>query len=68
MICPKCGYHYCGMVSEVKTTGSDYSLCQGILGTMLFGPLGTACGWTDRRETEFSAYWVCKKCGYKFKA
>lgn len=56
------------MVSETKTTGSDYSICLGILGIALFGPLGEICGWTDDRETKVEAYWICKKCGYKFKA
>lgn len=68
MKCPKCGYNYCNMISETKSKGSDYSIGRGICGEMLFGPYGMACGWSDSRETKVESYWVCKKCGYKFKA
>ncbi len=68
MKCPKCGNNYCDMVSDKKTTGTDYSICRGILGEMLFGSSGFICGMSDSRNTNVEAYWVCKKCGYKFKA
>jgi len=68
LICPKCGYNYCNLISETNTKGSDYSICAGALGELFFGPLGMACGWTDNRKSNVDAYWVCKKCGYKFKA
>ena len=68
MKCPKCGYAYCDMISETKTTGSDYSLCWGLAGILTFGPLGDLCGWTDNRKMNVKAYWICKKCGYKFQA
>lgn len=68
MKCPKCGYTYCDIVSELKEKGSDYSICMGILGIILFGSLGNVCGWTNERDTNVEAYWVCKRCGYRFKA
>lgn len=68
MKCPRCGYDDCRIIAESETTGSDYSVCKGICGGILLGPLGTICGWTDDRKTETRAYWVCKKCGFKFEA
>lgn len=68
MKCPKCGYNYCGLVSETKTKGSDYSVMRGICGDLLFGPIGSICGWTDNRKNIVEAYWICKKCNHKFKA
>jgi len=68
MKCPKCGYDYCGMLSEAKTTGTDYSICKGLLGEALFGTSGFLCGMSDSRDIKVEAYWVCKRCGYKFKA
>lgn len=67
MKCPKCGNDYCGIVSDTKTTGKDYSICQGILGEAIFGPIGYICGFSDSRVTKVESFWVCKKCGYKFK-
>ncbi len=68
MKCPKCGNNYCTLVSDTQTTGKDYSLCRGLLGEILFGADGFVCGISDSRNTKVEAYWVCKKCGYKFKA
>ena len=56
------------MISETKTTGTDYSICSGLCGEILFGPAGFVCGFSDSRNTDVNAYWVCTKCGYKFKA
>lgn len=68
MKCPKCGYEDCKIVAQTEHSGGDYSLCDGICGTLLLGPLGSLCGWSDDRETTVDAYWVCKRCGYKFKS
>ncbi len=68
MKCPKCGYENCDMIAKVKESGSDYSLCQGICGMAILGPLGLLCGWSNGKETSVEAYWVCKNCSYKFKA
>ena len=58
----------CDMISESKTTGTDYSICRGLLGEMLCGSAGYICGFSDSRNTEVEAYWVCKKCKHKFKS
>lgn len=68
MKCPRCGNNYCKIVGTTKSTGTDYSICNGLLGEMCFGPSGFICGFSDSRNTEVEAYWVCDKCGYKFKA
>lgn len=67
MKCPKCGNNYCDMVSEKKTSGTDYSICGGLLGEMLCGPAGYMCGFSDSYKTEASAYWICPKCKNRFK-
>lgn len=68
MQCPKCGNETCEIITEKHSSGSDYSLGSGLCGMALFGPLGSACGWTDGKTTTVDAYWKCPKCGYKFKA
>lgn len=49
-------------------TGKDYSIGKGIVGELLFGASEFACGFSDSRNTEVSVYWICTKCGFKFKA
>lgn len=68
MKCPKCGNQYCKIVSDTKVTGKDYSICRGLLGEALFGDTGFICGMSDSRKVNAEAYWVCPKCGYRFKA
>lgn len=68
MKCPKCGNNYCNIISNETTTGTDYSVCRGLFGEILFGISGFICGFSDSRDTIVEAYWVCEKCGYKFKA
>jgi hypothetical protein len=68
MKCPRCGYNYCDMISEKTTSGKDYSICRGLLGEALCGTFGYICGFSDSRNSNVEAYWVCKKCKNKFKA
>lgn len=68
MICPKCGNNYCKMTSDTKIKGTDYSILSGLCGEMLLGFAGFICGFSDSRDTDVIAYWVCTKCGYRFKA
>jgi hypothetical protein len=56
------------MVSEKTTTGKDFSIIRALLGETLCGAEGFVCGFSDSRNTDVEAYWVCKKCKYKFKA
>lgn len=68
MVCTKCKNNYCKMISETKTTGKDYSISRGLLCEILFGSAGFAGGFSNSRNTNVTAYWVCTKCGHKFKA
>ena len=67
MKCPKCGNNYCKIIGKAHTTGTDYSISKGLLGELLLGSVGFLCGFSNNRHTEAEVYWVCKRCGYKFK-
>ena len=57
MKCPKCGSEELDTISDVKGKGaSGLKLC-------LCGLLGL-CG---AGKTKTTHYWLCKKCGKKFK-
>lgn len=68
MKCPKCGNNYCKISSKTETTGKDYFIGRGLCGEILFGPVGFLCGFSDSRDINVEAYWICAKCGYRFKA
>ncbi len=69
MICPKCGSSDCFIITETKTSGSDYSAIDGCLGTILFGPIGLLCGACgEGKTTKSKNYWICNNCGKKWKA
>ena len=58
MKCPKCGNEDLELISDVKGKGASFwILCMcGI------------CGLAGTGKTTTTHYWVCKKCGHKFKA
>ncbi|MGN0389814.1 MAG: hypothetical protein ACI4L2_03290 [Wujia sp.] len=68
MKCPKCGSIDCKIVSETKESGRDYSICDGFLGELCLGPSGFICGMTNDRDVDVQTFWVCRKCGCKFKS
>lgn len=58
MKCPKCGSEDLQVYNEVKGKGvSGTKVC-------LFG----LCGLCGTGKTKNEQYWICKNCGYKFKA
>lgn len=68
MNCPKCRSGNCQIITEVKTTGKDYSASNGCCGYLLFGPIGMLCGLcAEGKQTTSVNYWVCHNCGHKFK-
>lgn len=72
LCCPDCGNRDLQVTTETKTqtTGSDFSVGKGCLGYLLFGPLGIlcgACGQGKQTTTTNTTYWVCPKCGKKFR-
>ena len=73
MCCPNCGNTNLQVVNEVNTStsGGGYSAGKGCLGYLIFGPLGLlcgACGSKQQTNTTNTTYWVCSKCGHKFKS
>ena len=69
MKCPKCSCEDCAIVSEVSTTGKDFSAGKGCCGAILLGQIGILCGACGKgRQINTTNYWVCKNCGNKFKA
>lgn len=72
MRCPECGSEDLQIVrdTDVKTTGKNYSGGQGCLGFLMFGPLGLLCGncgQGQKTQVLQKTYWVCSKCGHKFR-
>ena len=72
LCCPDCGNRDLQVTTETRTqtTGSDFSVGKGCLGYLLFGPLGIlcgACGQGKQTTTTNTTYWVCPKCGKKFR-
>ncbi len=57
---------------NTTTHGKGYSGTQGCLGYLLFGPCGLLCGNCGQSQTTTTkstnrTYWVCQKCGNKFR-
>lgn len=72
MRCRECGSEDLQIVrdTDVKTTGKNYSGGQGCLGFLMFGPLGLLCGncgQGQQTQVKQKTYWVCSKCGHKFR-
>jgi hypothetical protein len=68
MKCPKCKSEECSVITETTTKGKDYSAGKGCLGAMLFGYIGLLCGACGKgKEIRNTHYWVCHKCGHKWK-
>ena len=66
--CPKCGNVHCQIINEVETTGKDYDASDGCCGYILLGPIGLLCGACgEGKKTTNTNYWVCNKCGNKWK-
>ena len=70
--CPHCGNKDLLVTTETntQTKGSNYSGGKGCLGFLLFGPLGLLCGSCGKGKettTTNDTYFVCSKCGKRFK-
>ena len=69
MICPKCGFNGCQIVTETISQGKDFSAGKGCCGALLLGPIGILCGACGKgKEVKSTNYWICNNCGNKFKA
>ena len=72
MRCPECGNEEMKLLrdTDVTTSGKNYSGGQGCLGFLMFGPLGLlcgSCGQGQKTQVKEKTYWVCSKCGHKFR-
>lgn len=70
--CPQCGNEELQVINEtnVHSKGKNFSAGKGCLGYLLLGPLGIlcgACGRGQRTSTTSTTYWICPKCGTKFR-
>lgn len=68
MKCSNCGSENCTIISEVSSSGKDFSASKGCCGYILMGPIGILCGACGKgKTTTTNNYWVCQNCGRKFK-
>ena len=69
MACPYCGNTDLRVTTETTTTGKDFSGSKGLCGYIFFGPIGVLCGACGKgKKTQTQTYWLCPRCGSKFKA
>lgn len=65
--CPKCGASGCMPQYKQDVSGGGYGCCQGVLGSLILGPLGLLCGTCGKSvKTTNNLVWICPKCGYEF--
>lgn len=69
MRCPKCGEDHCIIIEESDTEQKGFGFCKGCCGYLLVGPIGWICGLFGMGEgkTTRRSYWVCHRCGNKFR-
>ena len=66
--CPYCGSSELTTVSENYTTGKDFNASNACCGYLLCGPIGLLFGADKKgKQQHTNNFWVCKKCGNKFK-
>lgn len=66
--CPVCGSTDLTTISETSTTGKDFNKSNACCGYLLCGPLGLLFGVDGKgKQQHTNSFWVCKKCGNKFK-
>lgn len=65
--CPKCGASGCVPQYKQNVSGGGYGCCQGVLGSLILGPLGLLCGMCGQSvKTTNNLVWICPKCGHEF--
>ncbi len=70
MVCPNCGNtENMQAATETTSKGKDFSAGKGCCGAILLGPIGILCGACGKgKKISSTTYWLCPKCGHKFKA
>ena len=66
MKCIKCGQQGCKPYIIDRKVGEGFSIGRALIGTALFGTVGTAIGFTKAENVNASAKWFCPKCRYIF--
>jgi ribosomal protein L37AE/L43A len=69
MTCPRCGSMNVQAISEYESETQGYGCCKGLLGYLIFGPIGWLCGLCGMggQRTTTKVLWVCNNCGNKFR-
>ena len=72
VFCPKCRSTNLTTTQETETnvSGGGYDLGSGCCGTILLGPIGLLCGMCGsgvKSKSTTRHYWICGKCGHKFR-
>lgn len=66
--CPSCVSNNLSTISETFTEGKDFNSSNACCGYLLCGPLGLLLGVDKKGKQQHTVnYWVCKKCGNKFR-
>ncbi len=66
--CPSCGSTDLTIISETYTSGKDFNSSNACCGYFLCGPLGLLAGVDGKgKQQHTNNFWVCKKCGNKFR-
>lgn len=67
MKCPRCGGD-CHPITEIHTTGKDFSASKACCGFLCFNWIGLLCGLCgEGKQTHSNTYWLCNQCSNKFK-
>ncbi|MBE5954083.1 MAG: FHA domain-containing protein [Lachnospiraceae bacterium] len=66
--CPRCGNTEVQIIQETSTSGKDFKGSSACCGWIFFGPIGLLCGNCGKgKQMKTTSYWICNKCGNKFK-
>lgn len=66
MNCPKCGCPNCKMEVNKSVSGRDFKIGRGLVGALIFGPIGGGIGWSNSRKEDVMVKWQCLNCRYEF--
>ncbi|BBF45296.1 hypothetical protein lbkm_4058 [Lachnospiraceae bacterium KM106-2] len=69
MRCPYCNDPNCVILQETESTQKGFGVCKSICGYIILGPIGLLCGLCGMGEgtKKTKHYWVCQRCGRKFR-
>lgn len=66
--CPRCGNPNVQIIQETSTSGKDFHASSSCCGWIFLGPIGLLCGHCGKgKQMKTTSYWICNRCGNKFK-